>query len=89
MGLQVNKVVGHLPQMQPDTQRLMELVTIMHHERQLLFVYVAIEFVVDCLDLISLPLKAEIRQVFAPVDPISDCSLDPVDDRYQDFLDHL
>jgi hypothetical protein len=46
--------------MHPDAHGFVELVTIVHDERQHLFIDITIEFVVDCLDLISLPLKAEI-----------------------------
>lgn len=67
----------------------MNLVTIVHNKRLVLFVHVPEEFAVNCIYFISLPLKAEIRQVLAPVDPVSNCSLYAQDDRYQYFLDHF
>ena len=67
----------------------MNFVAIVDNQRLILAIHVPEHFVVNGEDLISLPLKAEIGEVLAPVDPVSDGPLYAQHDRYQDFLDHF
>lgn len=87
--MQIDKVVWHLTQVQPQADRLVKFMTIMDNQRLILLIHIAEEFVVRCQYLISLPLKAEIGQVLAAVDPVPNGTLYAVDDWDQDLLDHL
>lgn len=87
--MQIDEVVWHLSQVQPQPDRLVQFVTIVDCQRLVLLIHLIEKFVVGCQYLISLPLKAEIGQVLSSVYPITDGPLNAVDDWDQDFLDHL
>ena len=87
--LQIDKIIWHLSHMQSETDSFLQLVAVVNNEWLVLSVDVVEHFVVNCIYFISLPLKAEIWQVFAPVNPVSYCSLNFVYNRYQNFLNHF
>ena len=87
--MQTDEVTGH------GSHVLLKSDLLVHHHRLcgnvglVLFIHVEHSVLLDCPDLVSLPLESQVGQVLLAVDPVPDSPLDLEHDRYQNVLDHL
>ena len=85
----MDEVIGHHLQVLGVPNLFIHVLALKPSQRVILFLEVAVNLVVELTSDIALSLHSLIRQVFATIDPVPDCSLYLQHDWNENLLDHL